>query len=112
MSAFVTDLDLTLIAGTRCVNYLHLGNALDLLSELLSKGCQHDRFLKREPLQWAKGSELGLVLRNYARVHKRVRLTDLQQDLRHALEWRKQFQVLRCRGFSYGLDLKMSGMRR
>jgi len=109
--AVITDLDLANIARARAVNYLHLGDALDLLSELFETGASDpgDGPLAQLSCQRARSSELSVLLRSYIREKKKIRLSDLRSQLREAMEWRNRFRALGCRGFSYALDLHMRG---
>lgn len=108
MSKFIADLELALIAKTRSVNYLHLGNALDVLAELVNCSQEEDS-LRHLRSRWAAGSQLAPLLRHLGKVQGKIRLSDLRRDVRSGLEWRKRFHLLSCRGFSYGLDTKMRG---
>jgi hypothetical protein len=104
----ITDLDLALIARTRSVNYLHSGDALDVLAELVNCS-QEDDSLKSLRSRWTTVSQLAPLLHHLGKVQKNIRLGDLRRDIRSGLEWRKLFHLLGCRGFSYGLDTRMRG---
>jgi hypothetical protein len=112
MPVLIEDLDLSEIAATRAVNYLHWGNALDVLSKLPPAGNSpwlNSSSLKQLGSHCARSSEIGAILRSYLRLKRRIGLPEFEREIQNTLEWRKRFRALRCRGFSYALEMKMRG---
>jgi hypothetical protein len=113
MLAAMPQLDLARLASALTVNYMHYANALDVWPELLPAG--EERVTKRAFLKHLhSGSavvpELEKFIRRRLRWYKeKVTFNQLRQALQESAEWREQFHALGCRGFSYKLDLNMSG---
>jgi hypothetical protein len=97
----------------QAVNYLHSGKALDTWPDLFPEG--NERVTKRDFLTRlgsasTSAPELERFVRGQLRWYKKkVTFDDLRRLLSESAQWREQFRALGCRGFSYELDLTMSG---
>jgi hypothetical protein len=113
MSGATRQLDLARLASTSTVNYMHCGDALDVWPELFPEG--EARLTRSILLTYlhsgsAVARELEMFIRRRLRWYKKeVTFSQLRRALQESAEWREQFHTLGCRGFSYKLDLKMSG---
>lgn len=98
----------------RQLNYLHYGDALELLSTAdLSSSIGNTTELElASSLLSSDGSDrfLGPVIKSH-RVgrSRRLNLVDLQSELRHSHEMQAWFSRLGCRGFSHTLYVNMAG---
>jgi hypothetical protein len=95
-----------------CLNYLHFGESLATLSELVSRtevegeATEVDLLTRLETLNSRKGrgvADAADVLRAVAGPQGRVCLAQFRHDLEMSLKFREVFRSLRCRGFSFRL---------
>lgn len=111
----IRDRDLARLATSPVVNYLHHGQALELWPHLLPKW--EGPVAKLDLLRYLDScssapSGLESVIRGYLPLRKKIPLGEFRQSLLQSTEWRKLFQALDCRGFSYELDIGMGEYNR
>ena len=106
-------MELARLASTLTVNYLHNGKALDTWPDLFPEGnalVTKRGFLTHLGSAATAAPELERFVRGQLRWYKKkVTYDQLHRLLLESAEWRQQFHALGCRGFSYNLDLTMSG---
>ena len=95
------ELALERFAAMPAVNYLHRGDAPEIL-------------LQRDGSARSSSRRSGQIDAGNARAvvggRRRKVVPDRMRDaMFESLEWRKQFRALGCRGFSYEVDLQMRG---